>query len=167
GYDLWTCGQDFTLQDEFGETHSLYEYRGQVVMLDFSAWWCGPCQAEADVLENLNQDYKDRGVQVLTVLMDEESNGPNWYGRPAPPECRNWSDRDDPNPDHTFPCWVDALTQSNSRTAWPLYNKYSAVPTNVILDTGLRVVYSTGGYPESTIRSKLDKLVGATDTCLH
>ena len=166
-YNLWTCGQDFTLKDELGETHSLYEYRGHVVMLDLSAWWCGPCQAEADVLENLNQDYRDREVQVLTLLVDEESNGPDWYGRPCPAECRNWSDRDDPNPDHTFPCWVDELNPDKSRTAWPLYNKYGAFPTNVILDTGLRVVYSLAGYDEPGIRSTLDKLVGATDTCLH
>ncbi|NJN64331.1 MAG: TlpA family protein disulfide reductase [Acidobacteria bacterium] len=163
---MWKCGQNFTLLDEHGETHSLHEFRGQVVMIDFSAIWCPPCRAQADVLENLNDDYKDRGVKVLTVLFDEESNGPDWYDRPVPAECLNWSDRSDPNPDHTFPCWVDGLTPAKTRVSWPLYNKWGAVPTNVILDTGLRVVYSTGGYPESTIRQKLNLLVGATDTCL-
>lgn len=165
-FDLWKCGQNFTLRDEFGQTRELYEFRGQVLVIDFSAIWCPPCRSEADVLENLQDDYRDRGVQVLTVLMDEESNGPNWYGRPSPEECRNWSDRADPNPDHTFPCVVDSLTNDKKRLAWPLYNKWSALPTNVVLDSGLRVVYTGGGYDESTIRQKLDLLVGTTDTCL-
>ncbi|HEX6851026.1 MAG TPA: PQQ-dependent sugar dehydrogenase, partial [Candidatus Polarisedimenticolaceae bacterium] len=67
-YDLWKCGQDFTLKDEHGVTRSLYSYRGSPVMLDFSAIWCAPCQAEADVLENLHRDFQNRGVRVLTVL---------------------------------------------------------------------------------------------------
>lgn len=168
-FDLFTCGQNFTLVDEQGEEQSLYEWRGHPMMLDFSAEWCPPCRAEADVLENLHDDYKDRGVKVLTVLFDEESNGPNWVGRPTPAECQVWSDREDPNPDHTFPCWVDSLTDGPpyERQAWPLYNKFNSVPTNVVIDRGLRVVYTTGGYPESTIREKLDALVGTTDSCLH
>jgi thiol-disulfide isomerase/thioredoxin len=163
----WACGRDFTLVDEIGETHSLYELRGHVIVLDFSAMWCGPCQSEADVLENLHDDYKDRGVKVLTVLNDEPNSLDDWVGRPTPAECRDWSDRAEGNPDHTFPCFVDSLTEAGERKAWPNYNKFGAVPTNVILDRGLRVVYTTGGYPEGEIRDQLDLLVGTTDSCLQ
>ncbi|HEX6851933.1 MAG TPA: hypothetical protein VF139_11070, partial [Candidatus Polarisedimenticolaceae bacterium] len=87
-------------------------------------------------------------------------------GRPSNAECRNWSDRSGTNPDHTFPCWADTLT-SNARVAWPKYNKFGAVPTNVVLDSGLRVVYSGAGYSETTIRDRLNRLVGAADACLQ
>jgi thiol-disulfide isomerase/thioredoxin len=162
---LWLCGQDFSLRDEHGETRSLYEFREQVVMLDLSAIWCPPCQSEADQLETVYQEYKERGVRFLTVLMDEDNQLVDYADRPVPAECRNWSDRSGSFPDHTFPCWVDP--NDGSKDAWPKYNKFGALPTNVVLDTGLRVVYSGAGYDEATIKNKLDRLVGTTDQCVH
>lgn len=166
GFDLWKCGQDFTLKDEHGVTRSLYEYREHVVMLDLSAIWCPPCQAEADVLENVHRDFKDRGVKVLTVLMDEDNQLVNFAGRPTPNECRNWSDRAGTNPDHTFGCWVDPVGVGTQQ-AWPKYNKYGSIPTNVVLDSGLRVVFSGAGYDEAAIRDRLNRLVGTSDACLQ
>ena len=163
-YDLWKCGQDFQLRDERGELHSLYEFRGQPIVLDLSAIWCPPCIVEADTLENMNQQYRDRGVRFLTVLADEDDQLLNWSGRPTPAECRNWGDRGGTNPDHTFPCWVDPV--GGAQQAWPKFNKFSAFPTNVVLDAGLRVVYSGAGYNEPAIRATLDALVGTGDTCL-
>ncbi len=166
-FTMWTCGQDFELPNELEHLESLYEYRGHPILLDLSAIWCGPCRSEADVLETLYQDYKDRGVQVLTVLSDEYDSIIDWVGRPGPAECRDWSDREDPNPDHTFPCFGDPNVESgDTQKAWPKYNKHNAYPSNVILDSGLRVVYSDAGFGESAIRSVLDKLVGTMDTCL-
>ncbi|HKQ61075.1 MAG TPA: PQQ-dependent sugar dehydrogenase [Candidatus Polarisedimenticolaceae bacterium] len=160
---LWKCGRNFTLVDEFGQTRSLYEFRGQPVFLDLSAIWCAPCNSEANVVENLNSLFKDRGVRILTVLSDDSINSPSSPpGRPTPPECRNWGDRAAPNPDHTFPCWVDP----DYAQAWPLYDKFGALPTNLILDTGMRVIYTEAGYDEVTIRARLSQLVG-TDSCLH
>ena len=165
--DLWKCGKNFTVRDEYGQTHSLYEYRERVVLLDFSAVWCPPCQAQADVMESLYLQYKDRGVVMLTILMDEDDQTFNWSGRPGQIECRDWSDRAGANPDHTFPCWLDPNPTTGSKLSWPLYNNFGAIPTNVILDTGLRVVYSGAGYDEATIIDKLNRLVGATDACLQ
>lgn len=169
GFALWKCGHDFSLVDEHGETHSLYEYREQVVMIDFSAVWCPPCQAEADTMEtDLWQPYKDRGVKVLTVLMDSDNQFCPWPDRPNDAECRNWGDRSGTTNDHTFPCWVDPnVTSPATKKAWPFYNKHGAIPTNVVLDTGLRVVYTSAGYSASAIRGVLDKLVGTADACLQ
>jgi peroxiredoxin len=61
---------DFTAVDQNGQTVSLYSYRGKVVLIDFSADWCGSCRAEAPQLEDLYQRYKDNGFQALTVLVD-------------------------------------------------------------------------------------------------
>jgi thiol-disulfide isomerase/thioredoxin len=165
--DLWKCGKDFTVKDEYGQTHSLYEYREQVVLLDFSGVWCPPCQAQADVMESLYQLYKDRGVVMLTILMDEDDQVFDWSGRPGQIEGRDWSDRAGANPDHTFPCWLDPNPTSGPKQAWPLYNNFSAIPTNVILDTGLRVVYSGAGYDENAIKNRLNALVGSADACLQ
>jgi peroxiredoxin len=61
---------DFTAVDQNGQTVSLYSYRGKVVLIDFSADWCGSCRAEAPQLEDLYQRYKDKGFQALTVLVE-------------------------------------------------------------------------------------------------
>jgi glucose/arabinose dehydrogenase/thiol-disulfide isomerase/thioredoxin len=164
-WTYWTCGGNFELVDEQGDVHNLYEYRGQVLMIDFSTIWCGPCNSEAEIIELLNQDFKDRNVQVLTVLVDEDDQLNDFLGRPQPPECRTWGERTNP---HTFPCWVDPNPPSGeTQKSWPLYYNSAGVPQNVILDSGLRVVWGYGGYYEAEIRNRLDLLVGATDQCLH
>lgn len=167
-WTYWYCGADFQLEDENGDIRNLYDFRGQVLMVDFSTIWCGPCNTEAEDLENLHDAYKDRGVQVLTVLVDEDDNLNDFLGRPQPPECREWGEREPAGPDHTFPCWVDPNPPSGQpQKSWPYYFNSAGVPQNVILDNGLRVVWGYGGYWKSDIEERLDLLVGATDQCLH
>jgi peroxiredoxin len=51
-----------------GGTYSLAQYKGQkVVVLEFFAPWCPHCQNETKVLKQLQQEYGDKGVQVLSV----------------------------------------------------------------------------------------------------
>ncbi len=63
---------DFTLTTFDGETIQLSELRGQVVILNFWASWCGPCRAEAAALEAVWQQYRDRGVIVLGVAYADD-----------------------------------------------------------------------------------------------
>ena len=172
-WPYFTCGRDYTLVDTNGQTVNLHDFRGKAVFMDFSAEWCPPCQSEADALENIWQDYKDRGAEFISIIFDEEINGQDWNGRPTTAECRLWEIRT-PSPNHTFNCWADPqyctgnpCSGNFSQEAWPLYNRFGAVPTNVFMNQGLGVTFSMGGWNENTIRSNLNKLVGVADTCLH
>lgn len=64
---------DFTLQSRAGAQVSLSDLRGEVVMINFWATWCGPCRAEMPHLEALHQRYSDLGFTLLGVNVEEDS----------------------------------------------------------------------------------------------
>ena len=63
---------DFTLKDADGKTVHLSDYKGKVVLLDFWATWCGPCQIEIPWFMDIERQNKDKGFEVLGVSMDDE-----------------------------------------------------------------------------------------------
>lgn len=62
---------DFALQDLQGNTIQLSQLRGQVVLINFWATWCGPCRLEMPVIQDRFERYKDQGFTVLAVNFDE------------------------------------------------------------------------------------------------
>ncbi len=66
-----TAAPDFTLQDLNGKNIKLSDYRGKVVLLDFWATWCPPCRASIPGLEKIHKAYKDKGLVILAVSLDQ------------------------------------------------------------------------------------------------
>jgi thiol-disulfide isomerase/thioredoxin len=63
---------EMTLKDLDGKDLSLSEYRGKVVLVNFWATWCEPCQVEIPWLIEIQQKYAARGFTVLGIAMDED-----------------------------------------------------------------------------------------------
>jgi len=59
------------LDDLQGQHHSLSEWQDKVILLNFWASWCGPCQQEIPALIRYQQQYADRGLQVIGIGVDE------------------------------------------------------------------------------------------------
>ena len=57
----------FELPDMDNEIHSLEQYKGKVIMLNFWATWCPPCRREMPSMEVLSQEMKDRPFVVIAV----------------------------------------------------------------------------------------------------
>jgi peroxiredoxin len=69
---------DFTQPDTLGNSVKLSDFRGQYVLVDFWASWCGPCRAENPNLVKTFNRYKDRGFTVLGVSLDQPGKKDAW-----------------------------------------------------------------------------------------
>ncbi len=65
---------DFVLKSSTGANLRLSEYRGDVVMINFWATWCGPCRQEMPLLDQLYSRYKRVGFSLLGVNIDDDSS---------------------------------------------------------------------------------------------
>ena len=63
---------EFALKGADGKTVKLSDFKGKVVLLNFWATWCGPCKIEIPWFVEFEQNYRDKGLVVLGVSMDEE-----------------------------------------------------------------------------------------------
>ena len=66
---------DFQVTGLKGETLSLSQYRGQVVLLDFWATWCPPCIAEMPNVKATYAKYKNQKFEIIGISLDQ-STGP-------------------------------------------------------------------------------------------
>jgi len=66
-------GTTYQLTDLDGKPISLAQLRGKVVWLNFWASWCPPCQQETPILRELSERYRDRGLEIIGVSVQETS----------------------------------------------------------------------------------------------
>ena len=60
----------FTLADAAGRRHSITEWDGKALVVNFWATWCAPCRRELPLLNRLQAEFAPRGIQVLGVAVD-------------------------------------------------------------------------------------------------
>ena len=110
----------FTLPDLNGKMVSIADYRGQVVLLNIWATWCGPCVEEMPSLEKLHQELKDEKFVILAVSIDESGV------KVVRPFMKNHK--------LSFPALIDSAGTINS-----LYQT-TGVPESFIIDKNGRIV---------------------------
>lgn len=58
---------DFTLQDQYGNTHTFSDYKGKTVFLNFWATWCPPCRAEMPEIQEIYEEYGENASDVIIL----------------------------------------------------------------------------------------------------
>ena len=116
---------DFTLKSHSGENLRLSEFRGEVVMINFWASWCGPCRQEMPLLDELYTQYQPLGFTILGVNVEEDSTKARQLLKDIPV---------------SFPVLFD-----NESEVSKLY-KVVAMPSTVLVDRDGNVRYLHQGY---------------------
>jgi len=105
----------FQLSGRGGKTIDLSQFKGQVVMINFWASWCGPCRQEMPLLEDIYKKYKPMGFTMLAVNVEPDTKAADaWLGKLAKPV--------------TFPIAYDVDSKVSK-----LY-KVETMPSTVIVD---------------------------------
>ena len=140
-----TPAPDFTLTDQYGNTHTLSDYKGSVVFINFWATWCPPCRAEMPDIQKLYEEYKEAGDDSVVIL------------GVAAPGLRSEKDRDGivsflNENGYTYPVLMD-------ETGEQFLNYYVfSYPTTFMIDRDGNVFgYVSGSLPEETMREIIRK----------
>jgi thiol-disulfide isomerase/thioredoxin len=74
----------FTLASRSGTDVSLAQYKGQVVMINFWASWCGPCRQEMPLLESIYKKYNKMGFTLIGVNVEPDAQAANEWLKQTP-----------------------------------------------------------------------------------
>jgi peroxiredoxin len=127
----------FTLGAKSGQNVSLAQYKGQVVMLNFWASWCGPCRQEMPLLESIYKKYNRLGFTLIGVNVEPDSNAANEWLKQTPV---------------SFPILYDKESRVSK-----MYD-VAGMPSTVIIDRAGKVRMLHRGYKPGDENEYLDSI---------
>ncbi len=116
---------DFTLPSSSGSNVRLSELKGEVILLNFWASWCGPCRVEMPSLNKLHNKYKSIGFKVIGVNVEESNTNAKVFLKENKV---------------SFPILWDKKNKVSKQ-----YH-VSAMPTTVLIDRDGKIRYIHKGY---------------------
>lgn len=143
---------DFTLTDQYGNTHTLSDYKGKTVFLNFWATWCKPCQSEMPEIQAMYEDYGENqgDLVVLGVANPKSADYPTSQDVSQEEVEQFLTDNG-----YTFPVLMDSAGE-----VFAMYGIW-AFPTTFMIDTDGNVF----GYVASALtRDMMESIVHQTMT---
>lgn len=140
----YTATTKFTLIDTNDQSHSLSDYKGSVVLVNFWASWCPPCIHEMPELKKLKQTLADKPFEILTLNVDEKKYKVRKFARTIKLD---------------LPVLLD--TSSTTFNDWDV----KTLPTSFLVDATGSIRYRVLGNPgwdTATSLDVIDKLVAET-----
>lgn len=147
---------DFTLYDQYGNEHTLSEYKGKTVFLNFWATWCPPCRNEMPEIQKLYEEYSEEGDPSVIIL---GIAAPNYGSEGSEEEIRAFLEEKG----YTYPVVMD-----HTASMFMQYGIYS-FPTTFMIDANGNIFgYISGQLNEIMMRSIIEQTVNgvrySTDT---
>ncbi len=140
-YELGDTVNDFMLDNLAGTPTSLYDFAGDIIVLNFFATWCPGCNEEAAILENnIHLAYLEYGVTVIAIDMQEQVA-----------IVQNWVDQQGVT--------YHILMAEN----WDIFSLFpvaGGLPYNAIIDSDMVLRYAQILFDEEAIISTLNDLLG-------
>jgi thiol-disulfide isomerase/thioredoxin len=127
----------FQLDSAEGKAVDLSGLKGRVIMINFWASWCGPCRKEMPILEQLNKQYRSKGLTLIGVNVEPDSKA-----------ALNWLKE--------TPVSFPILFDTDSRVS-KLY-QVAGMPNTVIVDRRGTVRYIHRGYQAGAENEYLDQI---------
>ena len=145
---------DFTLTDQYGNSHTLSDYTGQVVFLNFWATWCGPCRTELPHIEELYNEYDLNAGEVVFLTISSPVTTQNPQGADGSiDEIKQFIDENG----YTFPVLFD-------ESGDVFYNySISAFPTTFMIDKNGNIFgYISGSLTKDIMINIIDQTLEST-----
>ena len=136
---------DFTLKDQYGNTHSLSDYKGKTIFLNFWATWCPPCRAEMPDIQKIYETYDTEGDDALIVL---GVAGPGYGNEKSEEGIKEFLDENG----YTYPVLMD--TTGELFSAYGIYS----YPTTFMIDRDGNVFgYASGQLNEDMMKNIIEQ----------
>ncbi len=140
----------FELSDQYGNTHTLEQYEGKVIFLNFWATWCGPCRNEMPEIQKLYEEYAAQGEDAEVAILGVA--GPGMGGEGSAEDITAFMEENG----YTYPVLMDETGKMFS------YYGISAFPTTFMIDREGNVFgYVSGQLTEDIMRSIIDQTLAA------
>lgn len=133
----------FELLDMKGRQHSLSDYRGNIVLLQFWATYCTPCRKEMPTMNRLIEKMQGKDFRIVTVNMAESKAQVQQFLDEVPVD---------------FPVLLDS--DGSTLGQWKVF----AAPANFILDKSGRIIYTLYGAIEWDAEDIVEKLSALSDS---
>ncbi len=146
---------DFILIDQFGNSHTLSEYKGKTVFLNFWATWCGPCRMEMPYIQQVYEDYGSNSgdVIILGVANPKTEEHPN-NSDVVQEEIESFLSENG----YTYPVAMDL-----DGSVFATYG-IQAFPTTFMIDKNGNVYgYAPGSLSEDIIRSIIQQTIDSVE----
>lgn len=131
---------DFELVDQYGNTHTLADYEGKTIFLNFWATWCPPCRAEMPDIQKLYEEYAEAGDDSVAIV---GIAAPNYAGEESAEEIAAFLEENG----YTYPVLMD-----EGGKLFMQYGIYS-YPTTFMIDKDGNVLgYASGQLTEDIMR---------------
>lgn len=134
----------FTETNNQGAEFTLESLRGSVILVNFSTMWCAPCRQEASQLMELYNTYKERGLEIVQCIYQDEDGNP--------------SDAND------IGRWIQEygitymVVTDPDRSSVNTYN-FSSIPFNFIIDRDFVIQYVSEGFDIDTVTRRIENLL--------